>query len=106
MRAAKDRKRSVCLSRRIPGGAPLPVRLDQRGSECRKASSAQAAHRIVRYLASVMNSADFVGVHSVHSFFIPTVWVGYTIGTFRKFELGSVGSDGCLWLVEKYVQLA
>ena len=103
MRAAKDRKRSVCLSRRIPGGAPLPVRLGQRGSECRKASSAQAAHRIVRYLASVMNSADFVGVHSVHSFFIPTVWVGDTIRTFRKFELGS---DGCLWLVEKYVQLA
>ena len=57
----------------------------------------------MRYLASVMNSADFVGVHSVHSFFIPTVWVGDTIGTFRKFELGS---DGCLWLVEKYVQLA
>jgi len=106
MRAAKDRKRSVCLSRRIPEGAPLPVRLGQRGSECRKASSAQAAHRIVRYLASVMNSADFVGVHSVHSFFIPTVWVGDTIRTFRKFELGSVGSDGCLWLVEKYVQLA
>ena len=106
MRAAKDRKRSVCLSRRIPEGAPLPVRLGQRGSECRKASSAQAAHRIVRYLASVMNSADFVGVHSVHSFFIPTVWVGGTIRTFRKFELGSVGSDGCLWLVEKYVQLA
>ena len=106
MRAAKDRKRSVCLSRRIPGGAPLPVRLGQRGSECRKASSAQAAHRIVRYLASVMNSADFVGVHSVHSFFIPTVWVGDTIRTFRKFELGSVGSDGCLWLVEKYAQLA
>lgn len=103
MRAAKDRKRSACLSRRIPGGAPLPVRLGQRGSECRKASSAQAAHRIVRYLASVMNSADFIGVHSVHSFFIPTVWVGDTIGTFRKFELGS---DGCLWLVEKYVQLA
>lgn len=103
MRAAKDRKRSVCLSRHIPGGAPLPVRLGQRGSECRKASSAQAAHRIVRYLASVMNSADFVGVHSVHSFFIPTVWVGDTIGTFRKFESGS---DGCLWLVEKYVQLA
>ena len=106
MRAAKDRKRSACLSRRIPGGAPLPVRLGQRGSECRKASSAQAAHRIVRYLATVMNSTDFVGVHSVHSFFIPTVWVGDTIGTFRKFELGSVGSDGCLWLVEKYVQLA
>jgi len=106
MRAAKDRKRSACLSRHIPGGAPLPVRLGQRGSECRKASSAQAAHRIVRYLASVMNSADFVGVHSVHSFFIPTVWVGDTIRTFRKFELGSVGSDGCLWLVEKYVQLA
>ena len=103
MRAAKDRKRSVCLSRHIPGGAPLPVRLGQRGSECRKALSAQAAHRIVRYLASVMNSADFVGVHSVHSFFIPTVWVGDTIRTFRKFELGS---DGCLWLVEKYVQLA
>ncbi len=103
MRAAKDRKRSVCLSRHIPGGAPLPVRLGQRGSECRKALSAQAAHRIVRYLASVMNSADFVGVHSVHSFFIPTVWVGDTIGTFRKFESGS---DGCLWLVEKYVQLA
>ena len=106
MRAAKDRKRSACLSRHMPGGAPLPVRLGQRGSECRKASSAQAAHRIVRYLASVMNSADFVGVHSVHSFFIPTVWVGDTIRTFRKFELGSVGSDGCLWLVEKYVQLA
>ena len=105
MRAAKDRKRSVCLSRRIPGGAPLPVRLGQRGSECRS-SIAQAAHRIVRYLASVMNSADFVGVHSVHSFFIPTVWVGDTIRTFRKFELGSVGSDGCLWLVEKYAQLA
>ena len=103
MRAAKDRKRRVCLSRHIPGGAPLPVRLGQRGSECRKALSAQAAHRIVRYLASVMNSADFVGVHSVHSFFIPTMWVGDTIGTFRKFELGS---DGCLWLVEKYVQLA
>lgn len=103
MRAAKDRKRSACLSRHIPGGAPLPVRLGQRGSECRKASNAQAAHRIVRYLASVMNSADFVGVHSVHSFFIPTVWVGDTIGTFRKFELGP---DGCLWLVEKYVQLA
>ena len=103
MRAAKDRKRSVCLSRHIPGGAPLPVRLGQRGSECRKALSAQAAHRIVRYLASVMNSADFIGVHSVHSFFIPTVWVGDTIGTFRKFESGS---DGCLWLVEKYVQLA
>ena len=103
MRAAKDRKRSACLSRHIPGGAPLPVRLGQRGSECRKALSAQAAHRIVRYLASVMNSADFVGVHSVHSFFIPTVWVGDTIGTFRKFESGS---DGCLWLVEKYVQLA
>ena len=103
MRAAKDRKHSVCLSRHIPGGAPLPVRLGQRGSECRKALSAQAAHRIVRYLASVMNSADFVGVHSVHSFFIPTVWVGDTIGTFRKFESGS---DGCLWLVEKYVQLA
>ena len=103
MRAAKDRKRSACLSRHIPGGAPLPVRLGQRGSECRKSSSAQAAHRIVRYLASFMNSADFVGVHSVHSFFIPTVWVGDTIGTFRKFELGS---DGCLWLVEKYVQLA
>ena len=103
MRAAKDRKRSVCLSRRIPEGAPLPVGLGQRGSECRKASSAQAAHRIVRYLASVMNSADFVGVHSVHSFFIPTVWIGDTIRTFRKFELGS---DGCLWLVEKYVQLA
>ena len=106
MRAAKDRKRSACLSRHIPGGAPLPVRLGQRESECRKASSAQAAHRIVRYLATVMNSADFVGVHSVHSFFIPTVWVGDTIRTFRKFELGSVGSDGCLWLVEKYVQLA
>ena len=103
MRAAKDRKRSACLSRHIPGGAPLPVRLGQRGSECRKALSAQAAHRIVRYLASVMNSADFIGVHSVHSFFIPTVWVGDTIGTFRKFESGS---DGCLWLVEKYVQLA
>ena len=103
MRAAKDRKRSACLSQHIHGGAPLPMRLGQRGSECRKASSAQAAHRIVRYLASVMNSDDFVGVHSVHSFFIPTVWVGDTIGTFRKFELGS---DGCLWLVEKYVQLA
>lgn len=103
MRAAKDRKRSACLSRHIPRRAPLPVRLGQRGSKCRKASSAQAAHRIVRYLASVMNSADFVGVHSVHSFFIPTVWVGDTIGTLRKFQLGS---DGCLWLVEKYVQLA
>ena len=103
MRAAKDRKRSVCLSRRIPEGAPLPVRLGQRGSECRKASSAQAAHRIVRYLASVMNSADFVGVHSVHSFFIPTVWVGDTIRTFQKFELGS---DCCMWLVKKYVKLA
>lgn len=103
MRAAKDRKRSACLSRHIPGRAPLPVRLGQRGSKCRKASSAQAAHRIVRYLASVMNSADFIGVHSVHSFFIPTVWVGDTIGTLRKFKLGS---DGCLWLVEKYVQLA
>lgn len=104
MDAGCERPKAQRLS--IPAytwGAPLPVRLGQRGSECRKASSAQAAHRIVRYLASVMNSADFVGVHSVHSFFIPTVWVGDTIGTFRKFELGS---DGCLWLVEKYVQLA